>query len=121
MPFNHYLHKLHVQPKTMLLIQAEFQYISRLYGFIKMSYPVLAVQIGQSGEATGADGRNFFFSQRRFVHLDDVSGRTETILHHKLKSKAATNAIQRLRSCNEHQAINKCSTIFSINLNLLFE
>ena len=47
--------------------------------------PELAVEVLEAAEDPGADAGDLVLAQRSFVHLDDVGGRAETVLHHKLR------------------------------------
>ena len=46
--------------------------------------PELAVEVLEAAEDPGADAGDLVLAQRSFVHLDDVGGGAETVLHHKL-------------------------------------
>ena len=45
----------------------------------------LQVQVGQPGQAAGADGRDLLLEERRLVHLDDVRRGPQAVLHDELK------------------------------------
>ena len=46
--------------------------------------PELAMEVLEAAEDPGADAGDLVLAQRSFVHLDDVGGGAETVLHHKL-------------------------------------
>jgi hypothetical protein len=48
----------------------------RVPWIVKCIYSVLAMEVRQAGETSGADGRNFFFPERSLVDFDDIGCRT---------------------------------------------
>ncbi len=44
------------------------------------------MEVRETGQTAGTDGRDLVLPERRLVNLNDVRGGPETVLHHQLKS-----------------------------------